>query len=144
MTGKITAPASAAEHQWAPLFEGDVGGAGDKRVGESVGDGRKRSHGTRENDGTRGRVTAAGDARAHIGIGELGGFLRRRVEQLFEQAGATGEAKFFSHDAERIFRGDEVDLGDAVVCFEGAEQLSAEDCAGCAGDGYGEVHKNSF
>ena len=82
-------------------------------------------------------MAAAGNGRADVGVGVLDGLGGRCPEELFEEIGAAGDVEFFGEDAERILAGDEVDTGDAVVGFEGAEQFAAEDCAGGAGDGDG-------
>ena len=67
--------------------------------------------------------------------------LRRGAEEFLEQVGAAGDAEFFGQHAERVFRSDKVDAGDAGVGFKGAECLAGEDCAGSAGDGEGKVHR---
>lgn len=110
-----------AEDERAALFEGDIGGAGDERVGEAEGDGSERAHGAWEDDHAVGGVAAAGNGRADIGVGVLDGFGWRCPEELFEEIGAAGDAELFGEDAEGVFAGDEVDAGDAVVGFECAE-----------------------
>jgi hypothetical protein len=120
-----------------PLLERDVSGAGNEGVGEAEGDRGEGSHGTGQDDHSIGGVAAAGNGSADVGVGELDYFLRRGAEELFEQIGAAGDAEFFGEDAERVFRGDKVDTGDAGVGFEGAECLAGEACAGSAGDGEG-------
>ena len=82
-------------------------------------------------------MAAAGNGSADVGVGKLQSFGRRCTEELFEQIGAAGDAKFFGENAERVFRGDEVDPRDALVGFEGAQRLAGEDCAGSSGDGEG-------
>jgi hypothetical protein len=82
-------------------------------------------------------VAAGGDGRADVGVRELRGFRGRGAEKLFDEIVAAAQAEFFGEDAQRIFRDDEVDAGDAVVGFEGAEYLLRKNCARGAGDGEG-------
>lgn len=125
-----------AEDERAALFEGDVGGAGDERIGKTESDGGECAHGAGENDHAGGGMAAAGDGRADVGVGVLDGFGGGGgAEEFFEEIGAAGDLQLFGQDAERVFAGDEMDVGYAVVGFEGAEQLAGEDCAGGAGDG---------
>ena len=63
----------------------------------------------------------------------------RRAQQLFEQVGAAGDAEFLGQDAQRIFRGDKMNAGDALIGFKRAKCFAGKDCAGCAGDGEGEI-----
>ncbi len=129
-----------AEDEGTALFEGDVGGAGDERIGKAVGDGGECAHGARQDDHAAGGMAAAGDGGADVEVGVQNGLYGRGAEELFEQVGAAGEAEFFGEDAERVLRGYEVDASDAGVGFEGAEEFAAEDCSGCAGDGNGDLH----
>jgi hypothetical protein len=82
-------------------------------------------------------VAAAGDGCADVGIGVLDRLLRSEAEKFFAEIGAAGDAKFFRDDAEGVFAGDEMDAGDTVIGFKGAQKLASEDCAGGAGDGDG-------
>ena len=82
-------------------------------------------------------MAAAGDGSADVGVSVLDYFPGRRVDELFQQIRSAGDAEFLGQDAERVFRGDKVDTGDAEVGFEGAECLAGEACAGSAGDGEG-------
>ena len=79
-----------AEDERAALLERDVGGAGDERVGQTVGDGGQRAHGARQDDHAVGWMAAAGDGGADVGVGVLDGLGGRGAEQLFEQIVAAG------------------------------------------------------
>jgi hypothetical protein len=68
----------------------------------------------------------------------LNGLLRSGANELFQQICPAGDAEFFGHHAERIFRRDKVDAGNALVGFKCTKRLAGKDCAGCAGDGEGE------
>ena len=110
-----------AEDERSAFFESDIGGAGDERVGEAEGDSSECAHGAWEDNHAVGRMAAAGDGRADIGVGVLDGFRRNGTEEFFKEIGAAADAEFFGKDAEGVFAGDEVDAGDAVVGFERAE-----------------------
>ena len=88
-----------------------------------------------------GGAASAGDAGADVGFGVLANFGVRagRAEELFDQAVAAAELQFFGEDAQRSFRRDEVNVGDAGVGVEGAEHFCGEDGAAGAGDGEGEA-----
>ena len=60
-----------AEDEWATFLETDVGGSLDEVRGETVSDGGERSHGARKNDHAVGGITAAGDVRADVVVGEV-------------------------------------------------------------------------
>jgi len=70
-------------------------------------------------------MAPAGNRRADVCVGELNAFRWRVTEEFFQQAGAAGETEFLGEDAERVFRSDEVDAGDAGIGFERAEKLAA-------------------
>jgi hypothetical protein len=82
-------------------------------------------------------MASAGDRSADVGVGELDSLLRCGAEEFFQQIRSARDAEFFRKDAERVFRGDKMDAGDAGVGLKGAECLAGEDCAGSAGDGEG-------
>jgi hypothetical protein len=84
-------------------------------------------------------MTATGDRRANVGVGVLDGLGRRGAEKLLEQIRAAGDAEFLGQNAQRVFRCDKVDTGDALVGFKDAQCLTGKDCAGCAGNGEGEI-----
>ena len=69
----------------------------------------------------------------------LDGFGRRSAEKFFEQICPAGDAEFFGEDAQRVFRRDKVNAGNALVSFKGTQRLASENRAGCARDGEGEI-----
>ncbi len=74
-------------------------------------------------------MAAAGDGCAYVFIGVLRGLFGFGAQEFFYEAVAAGDVEFFGYDSERIFRGYEVDAGDAVVGFEGAQHGAGEDAA---------------
>ena len=61
------------------------------------------------------------------------------AEQFLYEAVASAELHLFGEDTQRCLAGDEVDVGDALVCVECAKHLGGKDGAAGAGDGQGEV-----
>ena len=85
-------------------------------------------------------MAAAGDGRADIGVGCWTVFVAR-LPKFFEEIAAARRAEFFGDHAQRILRGDEMNLADALIGFESAQHFASEDRAGSAGKCEGEVHK---
>lgn len=128
-----------AQDERPPLFEADIGGSLNEIRCESVGDGGEGSHGAGKDDHRAGGVASAGDAGADVGVAMLPKFAAGCAEEFFCEAIAPAEAGLFRKDAERIFRRDKVDAGDAVICGEGAKHLGGVDAATGSGDGEGDV-----
>ena len=84
-------------------------------------------------------MTATGDRRANVGVGVLDSLGRSSAEKLFQQISPAGDAEFFGENAQRVFRCNKMDPGNALVCFERAQCLAGENHAGSAGDGEGKV-----
>ena len=110
-----------AEDEGTALFECDVSGAGNEWISEAEGDGGECTHGAWEDDHAAGRMAAAGDGRADVGVGVLDGFDWLCAEKFFQEVDTTGDVEFFGEDAEGVFACDEVDTGDSGVGLEGAE-----------------------
>ena len=104
-----------------------------------MGDRSQRAHGARQDDHSLGRVAAGGNGRTDVGVGVLHRFCGRAVEQFFEEVVAARQAQLFGQHAERVLRGHKVDAGYSSVRFQGAQDLAAEDRAGCAGKCDGKI-----
>src|SRR6185437_6224899 len=96
-----------AEHERAALLEGDVGGALDEVLGETVCYARERAHAAGQDDHAAGGIASAGDAGGDVSFGELMDFGGGLAEELFGEVAAPAEVEFFGHDAQGIFLRDE-------------------------------------
>ena len=129
-----------AEYERAFFFEADVGGALDEMGGDSVGNASERSDAAGQHDHRVGRIGAAGDVGADIGVGLLLDFAGGTASKnLADEIVAAGDFEFFRHDAQRAVGGDEVDGFDAVVAVHGEQELAQKDCAAGASGRNGQV-----
>ena len=128
-----------AEDEGAVLFETDVGGAVDEVLREAVGDGGQGAHGAGKDDHGVGRVAAAGDVGADVGFGVLLELGAGCAEELFGEVVAAAQVQLFGEDAEGAVGGYEVDLCDALVGGEGAQDLGGVDAAAGSRDGQGDA-----
>ncbi len=71
-------------------------------------------------------------------------FFRRCAEQFFQQIVAPANAQFLGHHPQRVLRSHKMNAGHALIRLQRAQQLTAKDCAGCAGECDGEVYGLHF
>jgi hypothetical protein len=128
------------EHQRTFFFEADIGGALDEVGRNAVGDASQRADAARQDDHRVGRVGAAGNVGADIGVGLLLNFAGGAApEELSDEVVAAAEAKLFSHDAQRAVGGNEVDGFSALIAVHSEHELTEKDCAAGAGGRDGQV-----
>lgn len=105
----------------------------------AIGDPRESPDAAGENDHGVGRIRAAGDVGANIGVGlrlDLSGLL---AEQLFDEVVAAAKFEFLGHDAKGAVGRNEVNGLDTVVQFDCAQEMAKEDCSAASGRGDGQI-----
>lgn len=132
-----------AEDEGAALFEADIAGAGKQIFGESVRNFCKGSRGAWNDDHGVDGGRAGSDGRAHVFIGEIGGFGGSAVDQERGKFfGILGDdVELGGDEAEARFANDQENLGDPGVGFEMLEDGAGVESAAGAGntDGDGAV-----
>ena len=115
-----------AQHQWALFFQADVGGALDQVGGDAVSDAREGSDTARDNNHGASGIGAAGDVRADVGIGLLVNFAFASADELTNEVATAAKTELFRHDSKGTVRGDEVYGLDALVAFDGKQEMLQE------------------
>jgi len=115
-----------AEHERSEFFQRNVGRAFYEMRGDAVGDAAERADAAGDDDHGVGRIRPAGHVGADIGVFLLLNFRRGRADELTYEVGASGEAEFLRHNAERAVGGDEVHGLDAAVTLDGEQEVLQE------------------
>src|SRR5947207_3717344 len=97
-----------AKNQGTLFFEAHVGGAFNQVGSTAVGNAGQGSDAARYDDHRGGRIGAAGDVCADVGVRLLTNFAGSAAENLADQITATAKTKLFGYDAKRAVGGDEI------------------------------------
>ena len=130
-----------AEHQLPFLLKANVGGTLDQLRRDAIGDASQSSYAARQHDHGPGGIGTAGHVGSDIGVRLLLNFSRVAADELLNEVAAPAKAEFLRDDAESAVGGDEVDVLNARIAFEGREQMTREECAAGSGCGDGQVLK---
>src|ERR1700756_1970424 len=120
-----------AQHQRALLFEGDGSRPLDQLRGDAVSDTGQSAHAAWQDNHGLGGIRTARHVRPDVSVrlnfdfarGTAAGFRGRRAEKLLDQVGPAFQAQFFRHDSQPAVRGDEVYGFDALVTFDGNQDV---------------------
>lgn len=129
-----------AEDEFAALLETNVGGAGEQIVAHAGGNRAERARGARYDDhGVHGGA-AGGDGRADVAIGKNFELFRGRAGEKRSEFFCVGgdDAEFSGNEAQAGVACDNVNVRDARISVEDAENCLCIDCAARAGDAYGD------